>query len=576
MAIYHLSAKPVSRSAGRTATASAAYRAGEKIIDNRTGEIHDYTRRGGVESADIVLPSGAPEWAADREKLWNAAELAEKRKDACVAREYEVALPAELSPEQRRRLALDFAKDMASREGCAVDVAIHAPGKKGDNRNHHAHILRTTRKVGPDGLGAKLDTEQAGRKRKDDLEQVRERWASMTNTALARAGHSARVDHRTLEAQGIDRAAGMHLGPSATAIERRGEVSDKTANREAANRQAAQVLAQREAAARQAQAQREAQQAREAAAQQAREAQQQAEREAARQQARQEAEARRQALDAAAAARARQEAKEAREAKAKAEQKAQQAAQQAREAAAAAAEAQAQREAAQAARQAAEAQQQKMAAGLVTQREQELAARTLAALQRDDHRELERCYMQAGVLRREALQDLADASPQPVNARAIEHRIKQEQNDSARKSGDREPWAFEGPAQHLCRWDAAAKSAESDLEKHIKSDRPTGFFQRGEAKAWDAQKDELERLAKGWAGAAQRVKRDLQTETAARVAKAEAVEAQRAAKNAPQQAQAQSRVDGIAELSKALETALQPHRERERQRDIDHGHDFGR
>lgn len=556
MAIYHLSAKPVSRSAGRTATASAAYRAGEKIIDNRTGEIHDYTRRGGVESADIVLPSGAPEWAADREKLWNAAELAEKRKDACVAREYEVALPAELSPEQRRRLALDFAKDMASREGCAVDVAIHAPGKKGDNRNHHAHILRTTRKVGPDGLGAKLDTEQAGRKRKDDLEQVRERWASMTNTALARAGHSARVDHRTLEAQGIDRAAGMHLGPSATAIERRGEVSDKTANREAANRQAAQVLAQREAAARQAQAQREAQQAREAAAQQAREAQQQAEREAARQQARQEAEARRQALDAAAAARARQEAKEAREAKAKAEQKAQQAAQQAREAA--------------------EAQQQKMAAGLVTQREQELAARTLAALQRDDHRELERCYMQAGVLRREALQDLADASPQPVNALAIEHRIKQEQNDSARKSGDREPWAFEGPAQHLCRWDAAAKSAESDLEKHIKSDRPTGFFQRGEAKAWDAQKDELQRLAVGWAQSAERVKRELRTETASRVERAEAVEANRAAKNAPQQALHAGRVGALDELSKALETALKPHRERERQRDIDHGDDFGR
>ena len=184
--------------------------------------------------------------------------------------------------------------------------------------------------------------------------------------------------------------------------------------------------------------------------------------------------------------------------------------------------------------------------------------------------------MQAGVLRREALQDLADASPQPVNALAIEHRIKQEQNDSARKSGDREPWAFEGPAQHLCRWDAAAKSAESDLEKHIKSPRPTGFFARGEAKAWDAQKDELQRLASGWAQSAERVKRDLQTETAARVAKAEAQEAQRAAKNAPQQAQAQNRIDALSELSKALEAALQPHRARERERDIDHGDDFGR
>lgn len=242
-------------------------------------------------------------------------------------------------------------------------------------------------------------------------------------------------------------------------------------------------------------------------------------------------------MEAAAEARARQEAKEA---KAKAEQ------------------------------------QKKAVAGLVTEREQELAARTLAALQKDDHRELERCYMQAGVLRREALQDLADASPQPVNRLAIEHRIKQEQCDSARKAGDREPWAFEGPDQHVCRWDAAAQAAEKDFERHFKSDRPTGFFSRAEAKAWDAQKDELERLAKGWAGAAQRVKRDLQTETAARVAKAEAVEAQRAAKNAPQQAQAQDRVDALSELAKGLEGALQPHRERERQRDIDHGHDFGR
>lgn len=228
VAIFHLSVKPISRSAGRSATAAAAYRAGEKIIDERTGEIHDYTRKGGVESADIVLPDGALEWATDRAKLWNAAELAEKRKDACVAREFEVALPAELSPAERRNLALNFAKDMANREGCAVDVAIHAPGKEGDNRNHHAHILRTTRKVEADGLGAKLDTEQAGRKRKDDLEQVRERWADLSNKALERAGHSARIDHRSLKKQGIDREPTVHLGPAASGYERRtGEPSRK-------------------------------------------------------------------------------------------------------------------------------------------------------------------------------------------------------------------------------------------------------------------------------------------------------------------------------------------------------------
>ena len=106
MAIYHLSVKAISRSAGRSATAAAAYRAGCKIADERTGEIHDYTRKGGVQSADLVLPDGAPEWAFDRSALWNAAESAEKRKDACVAREFEVALPAELFAKSRKRLAL--------------------------------------------------------------------------------------------------------------------------------------------------------------------------------------------------------------------------------------------------------------------------------------------------------------------------------------------------------------------------------------------------------------------------------------------------------------------------------------
>lgn len=226
MAIYHLSVKAISRSAGRTSTAAAAYRAGVEITDTRTGEVHDYTRKRGVVSADLVLPEGAPEWAADRSALWNAAEKAERRKDACVAREYEVALPAELSAEARRQLALDFAKEMADREGCAVDVAIHEPGREGDDRNHHAHILRTTRKVGPEGLTDKLDTEKAGRNRRDDLESVRARWAELCNERLRDAGIEATVDHRSLKAQGIEREPTKHLGPTASAIERRtGEAS---------------------------------------------------------------------------------------------------------------------------------------------------------------------------------------------------------------------------------------------------------------------------------------------------------------------------------------------------------------
>jgi hypothetical protein len=228
MAIYHLSVKAISRSAGRSATAAAAYRAGVEITDTRTGEVHDYTRKRGIVSADLILPAGAPEWAADRSALWNAAEHAERRKDACVAREYEVALPSELPAEARRQLALDFAQEMADREGCAVDVAIHEPSKGGDNRNHHAHIMRTTRKVEAEGLGAKLDTEKAGRSRTADLEAVRARWAELTNERLRQHGIEATVDHRSLKAQGIDREPTQHLGPTATAIERRtGQTSRK-------------------------------------------------------------------------------------------------------------------------------------------------------------------------------------------------------------------------------------------------------------------------------------------------------------------------------------------------------------
>jgi hypothetical protein len=222
MAIYHLSVKAISRSAGRSATAAAAYRAGCKIADERTGEIHDYTRKGGVESSDIVLPYHAPAWANDRAKLWNAAELAENRKNSCVAREFEVALPHELPADERRKLAVDFARDMANREGCAVDVAIHKPSNEHDNLNHHAHILRTTRKVEAEGLGEKLDTEKAGRNRKDDLEAVRARWAEMTNAALERNGIAARVDHRSLADQGIEREPTQHRGVAIDGMQRRG------------------------------------------------------------------------------------------------------------------------------------------------------------------------------------------------------------------------------------------------------------------------------------------------------------------------------------------------------------------
>ena len=230
MAIYHLSVKTVSRSDGRSATAAAAYRAGAQIVDERTGEVHDYRRKKGIVSATLFVPEDAPGWASERADLWNKAEESEKRKNSTVAREFEVALPEELTTAQRQELAHALAVELVKHHGCAVDVAIHEPGKDGDTRNHHAHILCTTRRLGPSGFGDKtreLDDRATGAA---EVARWRERWAELANAALAKAGHEARIDHRTLKAQGIDREPTEHLGPSATAIERRGQTSQKTLN----------------------------------------------------------------------------------------------------------------------------------------------------------------------------------------------------------------------------------------------------------------------------------------------------------------------------------------------------------
>ncbi len=221
MAIYHLSVKTISRSAGRSATAAAAYRAGCEIADERTGEIHDYRRKGGVESTELVLPAGAPAWASNRAALWNAAEAAETRKNSTVAREFEIALPDALSPSERARLARDFARELVERHGCAADVCIHAPGREGDHRNHHAHILLTTRRLGPDGFTEKtreLDDKATGSKL---VTAWRERFAQLQNARLAENDIEARVDHRSLAAQGTEREATRHLGPAASGYERR-------------------------------------------------------------------------------------------------------------------------------------------------------------------------------------------------------------------------------------------------------------------------------------------------------------------------------------------------------------------
>ena len=153
LAIYHLSMKPISRASGRSAVASAAYRSAERLTNERDGLTHDFTRRGGVEHSEIVIPAGVDaQWALDRSALWNAAEQAENRKDARVAREFEIALPHELNAEQRLAATREFAQGLADRYGAAVDFAIHAPHGETDVRNHHAHLMMTMRAVEAGGV----------------------------------------------------------------------------------------------------------------------------------------------------------------------------------------------------------------------------------------------------------------------------------------------------------------------------------------------------------------------------------------------------------------------------------------
>ena len=239
MAMFRLQIRPVSRSAGRRATAAAAYRAGERLRDERSGELLNFSRRRDVLHTEIFLPgqmatAAPPAWARNRERLWNTAEHAEKRHNAKTAREYEVSLPPELSAEQRIALARAYSKEIAERYKVVVDLAVHAPRAGSDPRNFHAHLLTTTREVTPAGLGAKtgIDMTPLERRRRElpdhrqEYLSLRERWAELTNLALREANLSVRVDHRSLSAQGIDREPQPRIPLMQLKMEQRGVRSE--------------------------------------------------------------------------------------------------------------------------------------------------------------------------------------------------------------------------------------------------------------------------------------------------------------------------------------------------------------
>jgi hypothetical protein len=236
MAIYFLNLKTLGRATGSSAVSAAAYRAGERIKDERTGRTYDHSGRRDVLHKEIMLPNQfAAEkmaWAKDRSNLWNTAEGAEVRSDARTAREYLVALPAELSPQARINLVRGFSRELVERYRFALDIAIHAPRDYpgSDPRNFHAHLLATTREVTPTGLGAKTALEWSDTNRRKiglgravgELLYVRERWAMAANAALEHEHVNARIDHRTLKAQGIDREPKPHIPRAAFEMERHG------------------------------------------------------------------------------------------------------------------------------------------------------------------------------------------------------------------------------------------------------------------------------------------------------------------------------------------------------------------
>lgn len=214
MAIYHLSMKIISRNSGYSAVASAAYRSGSLMLDERTGLTHDYTRKSGVAEAVILTPATAPAWCTNRAELWNAVEKAEHRKNSQLAREIELAIPRELPQDAARETVLAFVRENFVSQGMIADVAFHHM----DKTNPHAHIMLTTRAVGPAGFGGKVRDWND----RTHAETWRASWADHANRALTNAGYQEEIDHRSYERQGLEKTPGIHLGKSACAMETRG------------------------------------------------------------------------------------------------------------------------------------------------------------------------------------------------------------------------------------------------------------------------------------------------------------------------------------------------------------------
>lgn len=223
MAIYHFSAKMISRANGSSALAAAAYRSASRLHDLRLDRHHDFSNKAGVVHSEVMLPEGAPEHLADREMLWNAVEAAELRKDAQLAREIEFAIPRELDEAEGIRLAREFVQTEFVARGMVADLNVHWDVGADGEAKPHAHVMLATREVGESGFGRK----NRDWNRTDLLERWRERWAGHVNARLAELDIDARVDHRSLEAQGIELEPQGKVGPAAARMATQGLESER-------------------------------------------------------------------------------------------------------------------------------------------------------------------------------------------------------------------------------------------------------------------------------------------------------------------------------------------------------------
>ena len=255
MAIYHFSAKVIGRSGGRSAIASAAYRAGERLHDDKLDRSHDYTEKAGVVHREIMLPDGAPARWTDRGTLWNEVEAGEKRKDAQLARDIEISLPRELGKAEAIRLAQDFVREQFVDRGMVADLNVHWTQARDGGEQPHAHVMLTMREVVP-GLEGHEEEGAFGKKvvawnDRALLGEWRERWAELANARLLELGHDIRIDHRSYADQGIDLEPQHKIGPAGVRREDREQDAERAAeHRDIARRNGDKLLDEPEIALR--------------------------------------------------------------------------------------------------------------------------------------------------------------------------------------------------------------------------------------------------------------------------------------------------------------------------------------